>query len=119
MPAMNIPWLSPMAVRKVGLVADMITKRPRGWRSLLWNSTMAQLRRPGPLLAPVHVSIEPTNACNARCPVCETGKGDMQRKTGFLDEHLYKEFLDDAAPTTAVLLYYFMGEPSCTARPTT
>lgn len=111
MPAMNIPWLPPMVARKVGLVADMVTKRPKGWRSLLWNSTMAQLRRPGPLMAPVHVSIEPTNACNARCPVCETGKGDMQRKTGFLDEHLYKEFLDDAAPTTAVLLYYFMGEP--------
>ncbi len=72
---------------------------------------MAQLRRPGPLMAPVHVSIEPTNACNARCPVCETGKGDMERKTGFLDEHLYKEFIDEAAPTTAVLLYYFMGEP--------
>lgn len=100
-----------MLARKIKLVADMATKRPKGWRSLLWNSTMAQLRRPGPLMAPVHVSIEPTNACNARCPVCETGKGDMKRKTGFLDEHLYKAFIDEAAPTTAVLLYYFMGEP--------
>ena len=100
-----------MLARKIKLVTDMATKRPKGWRSLLWNSTMAQLRRPGPLMAPVHISIEPTNACNARCPVCETGKGDMKRKTGFLDEHLYREFIDEAAPTTAVLLYYFMGEP--------
>jgi MoaA/NifB/PqqE/SkfB family radical SAM enzyme len=97
--------------RKVKLVADMVSKRPKGWQSLLWNSAMAQMRRPGPLMAPVHVSIEPTNACNARCPVCETGKGDMQRKSGFLDEHLYKSFIDEVAPTTAVLLYYFMGEP--------
>ena len=100
-----------MLGRKIKLVADMVTKRPKGWQSLLWNSSMAQLRRAGPLMAPVHVSIEPTNACNARCPVCETGKGDMQRVSGFLDEDLYREFIDEAAPTTAVLLYYFMGEP--------
>ena len=100
-----------MLVRKVKLVADMVGKRPKGWQSLLWNSTMAQMRRAGPLMAPVHISIEPTNACNARCPVCETGKGDMQRKSGFLDEKLYQAFIDEAAPTTAVLLYYFMGEP--------
>lgn len=100
-----------MLARKMKLVAEMVSKRPKGWRSLLWNSSMAQLRRPGPLMAPVHVSIEPTNACNARCPVCETGKGDMKRKSGFLDEHLYRAFIDEAAPTTAVLLYYFMGEP--------
>lgn len=100
-----------MLARKIRLVGEMLAKRPKGWRSLLWNSTMAQLRRPGPLMAPVHVSIEPTNACNARCPVCETGKGDMARRTGFLDETLYRAFIDEAAPTTAVLLYYFMGEP--------
>ena len=35
----------------------------------------------------------------------------MRRKTGFLDEQLYREFIDDIAPTTATLLYYFMGEP--------
>jgi MoaA/NifB/PqqE/SkfB family radical SAM enzyme len=100
-----------MLARKIRLVGEMLAKRPKGWQSLLWNSTMAQLRRPGPLMAPVHVSIEPTNACNARCPVCETGKGDMARRTGFLDETLYRAFIDEAAPTTAVLLYYFMGEP--------
>lgn len=100
-----------MLARKIRLVAEMLAKRPKGWQSLLWNSTMAQLRRPGPLMAPVHVSIEPTNACNARCPVCETGKGDMARRTGFLDETLFRAFIDEAAPTTAVLLYYFMGEP--------
>src|SRR5579884_168047 len=100
-----------MLARKIRLVTTLAARRPKGWRSLLWNSAMAQLRRPGPLLAPVHVSIEPTNACNARCPVCETGKGDMRRRTGFLDEDLYRAFIDEAAPTTAVLLYYFMGEP--------
>jgi MoaA/NifB/PqqE/SkfB family radical SAM enzyme len=89
----------------------MVGRRPKGWKSLLWNSGMAQMRQAGPLMAPVHLSIEPTNACNARCPVCETGKGDMARKTGFLDKDLYENFMDEVGPTTAVLLYYFMGEP--------
>lgn len=100
-----------MLKRKAKLISSMVAKRPKGWQSLLWNSTMAQMRRAGPLMSPVHVSIEPTNACNARCPVCETGKGDMERVTGFLDKELYEEFIDEVAPTTAVLLYYFMGEP--------
>lgn len=100
-----------MLTRKLKLVTDMAIKRPKGWQSLLWNSTMAQLRRPGPLMAPVHVSLEPTNACNARCSVCETGKGDMARKTGFLDEHLYRDFIDKHSSEISVLLYYFMGEP--------
>ena len=52
-----------MIARKIKLVAGLLGKRPKGWQSLLWNSTMAQVRRPGPLMAPVHVSIEPTNAC--------------------------------------------------------
>lgn len=100
-----------MLARKIKLVGDLIRARPKGWQSLLWNSLMAQMRRPGPLMSPVHISIEPTNACNARCPVCETGNGAMRRKAGFLDENLYREFIDEVAPTTAVLLYYFMGEP--------
>ncbi len=72
---------------------------------------MAQLRRPGPLMRPVHVSIEPTNVCNALCPVCETGKGDMQRNIGFMDFKNYCDLIDEIAPTTSVLLFYFMGEP--------
>lgn len=100
-----------MLKRKAQLVTSLVKRRPKGWKSLLYNSTMAQLRRPGPLMAPVHVSIEPTNVCNARCPVCETGKGDMARKSGFLDKDLYTRFIDEVAPTTAILLYYFMGEP--------
>jgi radical SAM protein with 4Fe4S-binding SPASM domain len=85
--------------------------RPKGWRSLLYNSAMAKARMAGPLMMPVHITIEPTNLCNARCPVCETGNGSMARKDGMLDFDLYKKFIDDVAPTTAALMYYFMGEP--------
>ena len=85
--------------------------RPKGWKSLLWNTSMAKARRAGPLMAPVHVAIEPTNACNAKCPVCETGNLTMERRKGMLDVKAYKTLIDEIAPTTTTLMYYFMGEP--------
>ncbi len=97
--------------RHIGVATRLVLKRPRGWKSVLFNTAMLRARRTGPLMMPAHVSIEPTNACNARCPVCETGKNDMHRNTGFLDRHLYEEFIDDVAPTTSTLLFYYMGEP--------
>jgi radical SAM protein with 4Fe4S-binding SPASM domain len=83
---------------------------PKGWPSFVWNTGMAQLRRVGPLLPPVHISLEPTNGCNAKCPVCETGKGQMERRKGMLDWDDYRGFIDKAAPTTNSMMLYFMGE---------
>lgn len=92
-------------------ILTLVKDRPKGWRSILYNTAMAKARIAGPLMMPVHISIEPTNLCNARCPVCETGNGSMARKGGMLDYDLYREFIDQVAPTTAVIMFYFMGEP--------
>ena len=89
----------------------LLKNRPKGWRSLLINTAMAKAKMIGPLMMPVHITIEPTNACNARCPVCETGNGTMARETGMLEFEAYKSFIDEVAPTTTVLMFYFMGEP--------
>jgi radical SAM protein with 4Fe4S-binding SPASM domain len=90
---------------------SLVRDRPKGWQSLLYNTAMAKARIAGPLMMPVHLTIEPTNACNARCPVCETGNGTMARRRGLIDFDVFRRFIDDVAPTTAVLMYYFMGEP--------
>lgn len=96
------------AARHAGRLAS---RRPRGWRSVLYNTAMSRLGVPAPLLMPAHISIEPTNACNARCPICETGNRSMERPWGMLDEAAFRQFIDQNAATTAVLMYYFMGEP--------
>ena len=98
-------------LNKLKTVSKLAYHRPRGWKSLIYNTAMHEMKKAGPLMAPVHISIEPTNACNARCPVCETGKGDMQRAKGFLDTDVFKNFIDEVAPTTNSMMYYFMGEP--------
>ncbi len=96
---------------KAKRVAAILGTRPKGWRSLLYNTAMAKARIPGPLMAPVHLSIEPTNVCNLRCPVCETGNGSMARGRGMLDKAAFEKLIDEAAPHTSVLMFYFMGEP--------
>ncbi|NKC11592.1 MAG: radical SAM protein [Gammaproteobacteria bacterium] len=96
---------------KTRTIYRLARANPRGWPSFVWNTGLAQMRRVGPLMAPVHVSIEPTNACNARCPVCETGKDEMHRRKGLLDKQAYEQFVDDICGTTNSLMYYFMGEP--------
>jgi radical SAM protein with 4Fe4S-binding SPASM domain len=92
-------------------VVPLLKQRPKGWRSVLYNTAMAKAKRIGPLMMPAHVSIEPTNLCNARCPVCETGNRSMERSNGLLDYDRYVTLIDELEPTTAVLMYYFMGEP--------
>ncbi len=89
----------------------LIVDRPKGWKSLIYNTMLAKARISRPLMMPSHITIEPTNACNLKCPVCETGNGQMNRKKGLLDFDKYCEFIDEIAPTTSVLMFYFMGEP--------
>lgn len=83
----------------------------RGWPSFFWNTAMAKAGRVGPLMPPVHIAIEPTNVCNAKCPVCETGKDEMPRRNGMLDRQTYETFIDRVARHTNSLFFYFMGEP--------
>ena len=90
---------------------ELAAKRPKGWRSVLYNTVLSKARVAGPLMLPAHVSIEPTNICNARCPICETGNRSMERRSGLLDFDAYRKLIDEIAPHTAVLMFYFMGEP--------
>ena len=60
---------------------------------------------------PINITIEPTNVCNAKCPICETGAEILDRKKAFLSFDDFKTILDKVAPFTNTLMYYFMGEP--------
>ena len=75
-------------------------------------STVSMLRKaPKVLGRPVNITIEPTNLCNLRCPVCETGAGTLGRADGNMTFEQFKTIIDKVAPTTNTLMFYFMGEP--------
>jgi radical SAM protein with 4Fe4S-binding SPASM domain len=60
---------------------------------------------------PVAISIEPTTACNLRCPQCPSGLRQFSRPTGNLDLSLNTKILDQVGKNLQYINYYFQGEP--------
>ncbi len=60
---------------------------------------------------PIAVSIEPTTACNLRCPECPSGRRAFSRATGHLSLSLFQKTIDQLYRDTFSLYLYFQGEP--------
>ncbi|MCS6967043.1 MAG: radical SAM/SPASM domain-containing protein [Cytophagales bacterium] len=60
---------------------------------------------------PVAISIEPTTACNLRCPECISGLRAFKRPTGTLQIELFKQVIDQLHHRLIWLTLYFQGEP--------
>jgi len=60
---------------------------------------------------PVTIGVEPTTACNLRCPQCISGLRAFTRPTGRLSLDRYKAIIDELHPDLCYLLLYFQGEP--------
>ncbi len=58
---------------------------------------------------PTHLWFEPTNTCNAKCPLCPTGAEQLTRPKAFLDFDLYKRIVDEVRPKT--IRFWNYGEP--------
>lgn len=61
---------------------------------------------------PSEIIIEPTNACNLKCPVCPTYFA-MKRERGFMNFELFKSIIDDfeSEKTKLNISMDFAGEP--------
>ena len=60
---------------------------------------------------PMTVSIEPTTACNLRCPECPSGLRSFSRATGNLKEDFFRKTIDELYRELIYLIFYFQGEP--------
>lgn len=60
---------------------------------------------------PMAISVEPTTACNLRCPECPSGLRSFSRPTGNTDIGLYRDLLDELGDYLLYLTLYFQGEP--------
>jgi radical SAM protein with 4Fe4S-binding SPASM domain len=65
-------------------------------------------RHPG---LPVSASIEPTTACNLRCPECPTGSGNLLRAKGMMSIQSFNKVIDQLSSHIIYLTLYFQGEP--------
>lgn len=60
---------------------------------------------------PMTISVEPTTACNLRCPECPSGLRSFTRETGNLKTDFFKQTLDQLYNKLIYLIFYFQGEP--------
>lgn len=60
---------------------------------------------------PISISVEPTTACNLRCPECPSGLRSFTRPTGKMNPELFQKLIDELHETLFYLIFYFQGEP--------
>lgn len=60
---------------------------------------------------PMTISVEPTTACNLRCPECPSGLRSFTRDTGNLKPNFFKSIIDEVHKELSYLIFYFQGEP--------
>ncbi|NOX38472.1 MAG: radical SAM protein [Calditrichaeota bacterium] len=60
---------------------------------------------------PPVLTIEPTNQCNLRCPLCTTGAGEMERPVGRLSPETFEHLMELLGDYIFFLLIYHQGEP--------
>ncbi len=60
---------------------------------------------------PISISIEPTTACNLRCPECPSGMRAFSRPTGRVRADFFRRVVDELSRYTYSLYFYFQGEP--------
>ncbi|MDP2187901.1 MAG: radical SAM/SPASM domain-containing protein [Sphingobacteriaceae bacterium] len=60
---------------------------------------------------PMTISMEPTTACNLRCPECPSGLRSFTRLTGNLKSDFFRSTIDQVHSKLMYLILYFQGEP--------
>ena len=94
------------------LAARLTTRRV--WNGAqVWSSYVRSRIQGVPRISglPISISIEPTTACNLRCPECPSGLRSFTRPTGMLEEALFQKVITELSPTLSYLIFYFQGEP--------
>lgn len=97
--------------RKGRKVLWMCLTRPRGFTDYCLSTPSSLLRLQRNWGRPVFITIEPTTACDLRCPVCETGAGILNRDRGQMSFEHFRRLLDRIGSHTNAIQLYFMGEP--------
>jgi len=60
---------------------------------------------------PPVITVEPTNLCNLKCPLCVTGNGGMARAGGRMAFETFRRLVDEIGDTIWYVIFYHQGEP--------
>lgn len=97
---------------RINFLGKLNFRKIANWLLLLLAYYYSKLRRrPVQWGRPLTVSIEPTTACNLRCPECPSGLRNFTRPTGNLKSDFFRNMLDQMGNSLVYLYFYFQGEP--------
>lgn len=108
----KISWSYGKEVSLIQLLKALTFKR-------IWNvaQMLAALlvsifrKRPTVWGVPPVLTIEPTNICNLRCPLCVTGNGTMERAYGRMQLETFTRLIDEIGDRVLYLVFFNQGEP--------
>ncbi|MCS7020166.1 MAG: radical SAM/SPASM domain-containing protein [Cytophagales bacterium] len=97
---------------RLHLLSTLTPAKICNWLYLVGSYWLSrQLGKPMHKGLPAAISIEPTTACNLRCPECPSGLRSFTRPTGMLQTALFKKIIDELHERLIWLTFYFQGEP--------
>jgi radical SAM protein with 4Fe4S-binding SPASM domain len=97
----TLNFLSKMTPRRIFNVAKLVSS----------FYVTEYTRKPVQWGLPMTISLEPTTACNLRCPECPSGLRAFSRPTGNLKEDFFRKTIDSLYKDLLYLIFYFQGEP--------
>ncbi len=94
-------------------IASKLTPKKIANAAKIWRSYHASKRKGQSQIhgLPISMAIEPTTACNLRCPECPSGLRSFTRPTGKLSKELFGKTIQEVADHLVYLTFYFQGEP--------
>jgi radical SAM protein with 4Fe4S-binding SPASM domain len=96
----------------MGKLSNAIKLLRRGRIDLLVTETCMALHLPAPAPRfPSSLMMEPTNACNLKCPTCPTGTGKLNRPKRMMTMDEFKGIIDQAKGRVESLVLWNYGEP--------
>ncbi len=98
-------------LKKFKKVLLLVFRRPKGFIYYCFDFFSALIKSRRSFGLPVHITIEPTNTCNLKCPICETGVGSLRRPRSIMSSNDFRAIVDKIHKHTNSILFYFMGEP--------
>jgi len=105
-------WLFRPAAALYGtwLSCKYLIQRRRGSLNYLKCLFSAIFKTEKSLGHPVLLTVEPTNVCDQRCLICETGQGQLGRASRMMTFDEFRNILDQFDDDLRILYFYFMGE---------
>lgn len=97
----TLNFLSKLSLRRLQNISKVVTS----YYITKWSGKPVQWGMP------FTVSIEPTTACNLRCPECPSGLRAFSRPTGNLKADFFRSTIDELYKDLLYLIFYFQGEP--------